>query len=88
MRDGFIHLSTREQIAGTLAKHFSGQHDLLLIQFDTRDLGDALRWEASRGGALFPHLYDALPTAAGVRTFALTLGADGVHLLPKDLAAC
>ena len=64
-RDGFIHLSAKEQIAGTLAKHFAGQKDLLLIAFEAEALGAALRWEESRGGALFPHLYGPLdPTLA------------------------
>lgn len=88
VRDGFIHLSTREQIAGTIAKHFRGQHDLVLIQFETRLLGEALRWEVSRGGDLFPHLYAALPTACASVEFALPLAADGVPILPKELAAC
>jgi uncharacterized protein (DUF952 family) len=64
LRDGFIHLSTREQLAGTLAKHFAGQADLVLVEVDAGALGDALRFEPSRGGALFPHLYGALPTSA------------------------
>ena len=62
LRDGFIHLSTREQLAVTITKHFRGKHDLVLIQFETHLLGEELRWEASRGGDLFPHLYAALPT--------------------------
>jgi uncharacterized protein (DUF952 family) len=87
-RDGYIHLSTREQIAGTLAKHFRGKHDLVLIQFETRVLGKALRWEVSRGGDRFPHLYAALPTAGAGAVFALPLDADGIPMLPKELAAC
>jgi uncharacterized protein (DUF952 family) len=87
LRDGFIHLSTREQLTGTIAKHFRGEHDLVLIQIETRLLGEQLRWEVSRGGDLFPHLYAALPTAnAGVH--ALPLGIDGVPMLPKEFAAC
>ena len=88
VRDGYIHLSTREQIAGTLAKHFRGQHDLVLIQFETHVLGATLRWEVSRGGDYFPHLYAALPTASARAVFALPLGADGVPMLPKEFAAC
>ena len=88
VRDGYIHLSTREQIAGTLAKHFRNKHDLVLLQFETRALGEALRWEVSRGGELFPHLYAALPTANAEKEFALPVGPDGVPILPKEFAAC
>ncbi len=64
LRDGFIHLSARDQIAGTLAKHYAGKRDLVLVAVDPDALGDALRWEPSRGGALFPHLYGPLPVSA------------------------
>ena len=57
LRDGFIHFSTAAQVAETAAKHFAGQSDLLLIGVDSAPLGAALKWEPSRGGALFPHLY-------------------------------
>lgn len=63
-RDGFIHFSTRDQVAGTLAKHFAGQTRLVLVEIDPLMLGSALRWEPSRGGQLFPHLYDDLPVTA------------------------
>lgn len=59
-KDGFIHFSTEEQLDGTLRKHFAGQEGLLKIAFDPADLGPALRFEVSRGGALFPHLYGEL----------------------------
>ena len=62
--DGYIHFSTAEQVEGTLAKHFAGRHDLLLIAVDAQALGAALKWEKARGGALFPHLYGALPLSA------------------------
>ena len=62
-RDGFIHLSAQDQVAGTLARHFAGQEGLVLIAFDASNLA-GLKWEASRGGALFPHVYGTLPTAA------------------------
>ena len=62
-RDGFIHLSTEAQLAGTIAKHFSGQSNLLALACPTARLGDALRWEKSRNGALFPHLYRQLQLA-------------------------
>jgi len=88
LRDGFIHLSTREQLTGTIAKHFRGEHDLVLIQFETHLLGEQLRWEVSRGGDLFPHFYAALPTASAGAVHALPLGFDGVPVLPKEFAAC
>lgn len=62
LRDGFIHFSTRDQLATTLSKHFSDKDDLLLLAVEADHLGDNLKWEASRGGALFPHLYTPLPT--------------------------
>jgi uncharacterized protein (DUF952 family) len=88
LRDGFIHLSTRDQLAGTLAKHFRGKHDLVLIQFETNLLGGELRWEVSRGGAEFPHLYAALPTGIARSVHALQLDLDGVPTLPEEFAAC
>ncbi len=87
-RDGFIHLSLSTQLRGTLAKHFRGQHDLVLVQFETHDLGEALRWEPSRGGEEFPHLYGELPTAIAVAVHTLRLGDDGVPQLPEALAEC
>lgn len=66
LRDGYIHFSTAEQLDETLAKHFAGQTELLLIAVEADTLGDALRWEVSRGGALFPHLYAPLPITAAV----------------------
>jgi uncharacterized protein (DUF952 family) len=62
--DGFIHFSTAAQLAGTMAKHFSGQRELLLVAVDADALGANLKWERSRGGELFPHLYAALPLTA------------------------
>ncbi len=60
LRDGFIHFSTAEQAVETAAKHFAGQRDLVLLAVEADALGDALKWEPSRGGALFPHLYAPL----------------------------
>lgn len=77
-RDGFIHLSNSTQLDGTARKHFAGQAELILVAFSSRDLGAALRWEPSRGGALFPHLYGALDPASALWTRALPLDADGV----------
>ena len=83
-RDGFIHFSTAAQLPGTLAKHYAGRADLLLIAVDADALGGALRWEAARDGDLFPHLYGALPVAA-FRTQALTVDADSrQHILPAE----
>lgn len=64
LADGYIHLSAEDQVAGTLAKHFAGQSGLVLATIDLAMLGDMVRWEVSRGGALFPHVYGPLPLAA------------------------
>jgi uncharacterized protein (DUF952 family) len=66
IRDGFIHLSAEDQWAETARKWFAGRDGLVLVAFEAEDLGPALKWEPSRGGALFPHLYGPLPTAAAV----------------------
>jgi uncharacterized protein (DUF952 family) len=81
-RDGFIHFSTAEQAAETAAKHFAGQRDLLLVHVEAAALGAALKWEPSRGGALFPHLYAELDLAAVRKVEPLPLGADGRHQFP------
>ena len=81
-RDGFIHFSTGPQVVETAAKHFAGMADLLLLHVDADRLGPALKWEPSRGGALFPHLYGDLDLAAVTRVDELPLGADGRHRLP------
>jgi uncharacterized protein (DUF952 family) len=80
--DGFIHFSTAAQIVESAARHRAGQSDLVLLAVDPARLGSALRWEKSRGGALFPHLYGALSCAAVRRVFPLPLGADGRHVFP------
>ncbi len=64
LRDGFIHLSTRAQVAGTLARHYAGRFDLLVLTVAIDRLAEGVRWEPSRGGELFPHLYGPLPVAA------------------------
>ncbi|MCC2108816.1 MAG: DUF952 domain-containing protein, partial [Hyphomicrobiales bacterium] len=79
LADGFIHFSTAAQVAETAAKHFAGQTDLLLVAIDGATLGDALKWEPSRGGALFPHLYAPLDPRAAISVRPLPLGADGAH---------
>jgi uncharacterized protein (DUF952 family) len=63
LADGFIHFSTASQLPGTAAKHFQGVKDLLVVAVDAATLGEALKWEPSRGGDLFPHLYGTLPTS-------------------------
>ena len=68
------------------AKHFAGRDDLLLVALDADALGDALRWEPSRGGALFPHLYRGFTPAETLWVRPLPLGPDGRHLFPEDLA--
>lgn len=81
--DGYIHFSTAGQVGETLAKHFSGAGALVLAFVDTNELPDELRWETSRGGQLFPHLYAKLPLAAVVRSEQLVPGEDGAHLVPE-----
>ncbi|NNU17274.1 DUF952 domain-containing protein [Parvularcula sp. ZS-1/3] len=83
IEDGYIHFSTAAQTGETLAKHFRGAGPLVLAFVDTSALPDALRWEPSRGGQLFPHLYAKLPLAAVVRSERLVPGEDGAHRIPE-----
>ena len=69
--DGYIHFSAEGQVQETLAKHFAGRADLVLVAVEAESLGPALKWEPSRGGALFPHLYGALPTALAASAEAI-----------------
>lgn len=80
--DGFIHFSTASQVRETAARHFAGQADLLLIAIDGARLGDALKYDVSRGGALFPHLYAPLDLDAVVWVKPMPLGEDGAHRFP------
>ena len=64
LTDGYIHMSAADQVQGTLDKHFAGQTALVIAEVDLAVLGDSIKWEASRGGALFPHIYGPLPMAA------------------------
>jgi uncharacterized protein (DUF952 family) len=80
-RDGFMHFSTDEQVAESAAKHRAGQADLLLIVVAEEGAGP-WKWEVSRGGAEFPHLYGPLPVAAVVGVHELPLGPDGLHIFP------
>ena len=86
-RDGFVHLSTADQLRGTLDKHFAGQTGLVLLEVDANRLGDGLKWEKSRGGALFPHLYTPLDLATVISVMKLEVGEDGSHLLPVEVSA-
>lgn len=86
LRDGFIHLSAAPQLAGTVRKFFKGQSDLLLVSFRSKDLGNDLRWEPSRGGELFPHLYSPLPIRKALDIYELHLGEDGLPTIPEGLA--
>lgn len=83
LADGFIHFSTALQARETARKHFSGQVDLLLIAVDGERLGDALKYEVSRGGDLFPHLYGPFDLAAVISVRPLPLGPDGLHDFPE-----
>jgi uncharacterized protein (DUF952 family) len=79
LRDGFIHFSTAAQVRETAAKHYAGQTDLVLLHVSAAALTAPLRWEVSRNGELFPHLYGALPVSAVQRVEPLPLGLDGAH---------
>ncbi|HEV2532813.1 DUF952 domain-containing protein [Phenylobacterium sp.] len=79
--DGFIHFSTAEQAQETASRHFRGQAGLVVLEVEVDDLGDALRWEASRGGQLFPHLYGALPASLVRGVAEAPLDPDGVPLI-------
>jgi uncharacterized protein (DUF952 family) len=86
LTDGYIHFSTAEQARETAAKHFAGAENLVLVAVDADALGPALRWEPSRGGALFPHLYGVLAREAVLWVATLPLDAEGRHVFP-ELAA-
>jgi uncharacterized protein (DUF952 family) len=81
--DGFLHFSTAQQIVESAARHRAGERDLVLLAVDANALSNELRWERSRGGAEFPHLYGALPMAAVRWTKPLPLGPDGHHVFPE-----
>lgn len=84
--DGFIHFSTASQARETAAKHFAGQDDLVLVQIDAARLpAGALKWEPSRGGALFPHLYAPLPASAALRVDPLPWDGQA-HRFPESLS--
>jgi uncharacterized protein (DUF952 family) len=85
LADGYIHFSSGAQVRETAARYFAGERDLLLIAVDPAALGDKLRWEPSRGGALFPHLYGSLPLSAVRSVEALPLDAGGAHAFPAGI---
>jgi uncharacterized protein (DUF952 family) len=82
LSDGFIHFSTADQVKETARLHFAGQDGLVLAAFDAQAFGVALRYEPSRGGALFPHLYGTLDPKTALWTKPLLLGGDGGHIFP------
>lgn len=82
LKDGYIHLSTAEQAAETARLHFVGQEDLILVGFQAEGFGEHLKWEPSRGGQLFPHVYGVLPTRAVITVVEAPLGPGGVPDVP------
>ncbi len=84
LADGFIHFSTAGQVAETAARHFGTESDLVLVAVDAAALGPGLKWEASRGGALFPHLYRRLALSEVIWDKSLPLGATG-HIFPEGV---
>ena len=84
LADGFIHFSAAPQLAETAARHYAAESDLVLVACDADRLGPALKWEPSRGGALFPHLYRRLVLADVVWDKSLPLGASG-HIFPEGV---
>jgi len=83
--DGFIHLSTGPQARRTAQLYFAGQDNLVLVAADAASLGKALKYEPSRDGDLFPHLYASLPLTSVLWVQPLSLGADGNHVFPQDV---
>ena len=84
LADGFVHFSTAAQVAETAARHFAAESDLVLVAFEADRMGADLKWEASRGGALFPHLYRPLRLDEVVWDKSLPLGATG-HIFPEGV---
>ena len=81
LQDGYIHFSTASQLRDTLARHFAGRDDLILLKIDISQLG--IIWEPARHGELFPHLYGHLPLESVVAEYQLGVSTDGVHILPE-----
>lgn len=78
LADGYIHMSAAGQLAETARRHYAGRTDLVLVAVELPGLGEALKWEASRGGDLFPHLFAPLPVTAAVEERGLSVDTDGV----------
>lgn len=87
LADGFLHFSTAEQLAGTLARYYAQEDGLVLVAVDAAALGATLKFEPSRDGALFPHLYSALPASAVAWVEAIRRDAVGGFVLPAKLTA-
>ena len=85
LRDGYIHFSTGSQARETAKRHFAGLTGLMLVAVNTLVLGDALKFEPSRGGDLFPHLYGYLPFSAVLWEMPLLIGVDGQHAFPEKM---
>jgi len=85
IQDGYIHLSMAGQLQGTLDKHYTGGDDLNLVEVELAACTDAVKFETSRGGAQFPHLYGTLYKAATRRIWPLKAGSDGRYNLPDNL---
>ncbi len=84
LTDGCIHFSTAEQMRETAAKHFAGREGLVVMAVEADALGEAMKWEPSRGGALFPHLYRPLKTDEAAWSKPLPVDTDGMHLFPAE----
>ena len=82
--DGFIHLSTKEQLSETVTKHFWGKKNLIIISFSTKKIQDKLEWEVSRNSNLFPHYYGNLETNFAEKIYNLHLNSDGIHEFPEN----
>lgn len=86
LADGYIHFSTAQQVRETAAKHFANRSDLVLLSVNSDRLGDAIRWEPSRGGDLFPHLYSILSIDDVIMVDTMPLSEDGEHVFPVHVA--
>ena len=82
--DGFIHFSASDQVVESARRHRAGQNGLVLLSVDAESLGSSLKWEPSRGGLLFPHLYSDLPVNVVINAISLPLGPDGQFIFPKS----
>jgi uncharacterized protein (DUF952 family) len=83
--DGYVHLSTRDQVQETLNLHYPGQSNVRLLEYIAEEMSGSLRWEESRGGQRFPHLYSTLRLDAAKRVWTLQQDAQGVPALPEDI---